>query len=106
MRALRFGSYDGGHRGGHAVLVPLEVDDPVLLLVAAAAVAGGLPAVAVAAAGAALGDDERALRLVLGDLGEVGDRLEATTGARGLAAAERHGSLSSRTGRCGRPRRG
>ena len=53
MRQLRFGSYSiGGDLGGHAVLVPLEVDDAVLLLVAAAAVAGGLAAVGVATAGA------------------------------------------------------
>jgi len=37
--------------GRHAVLVAVEVDDPVRPLVASAAVAGGLAAVAVAAAG-------------------------------------------------------
>ena len=76
---------DGGHLGRHPVLVPLEVDDPVLLLVAAAAVAGGLAAVAVAPAGGRLGGQQGLLRAVPGDLGEVRDGLEAPAGAGGLA---------------------
>src|SRR5262249_48210285 len=98
---------DGRHGGRHAVLVPLEVDDAVLLLVAATTVAGRLAAVGVAPTGARLGGQQRPLGGGLGDLGEVGDRLEPAAGRGGLALAERHGGLSSlRTARCGRPRRG
>src|SRR5690606_1697917 len=85
---------DGGDLGGHAVLVPLEVDDAVLLLVATAAVTGGLAPVAVAATGARLGGDERLLRLGRGDLGEVRDRLEPAAGAGRLLLAKCHDDAS------------
>ena len=81
---------DGRDLGRHAVLVPLEVDDAVLLLVAATTVTGGLAAVVVAATGAVLGRQQRLLGRRRGDLGEVGDRLEAATGARGLAFTKCH----------------
>ena len=81
---------DGGDLGRHAVLDAPEVDDAVALLVAATAVAGGLAAVGVAAAGAGLLGQQRLLGRGLGDLREVGDRLEPTTGAGGLALAECH----------------
>jgi hypothetical protein len=82
---------DRRDHGGHAVLGALEVDDAVPLLVTAAAVAGRLAAEVVPAPGAVLRGEERPLRLVGGELGEVGDRLEAATGAGGLALAKCHG---------------
>ena len=101
---------DGRDLGGHAVLVPLEVDDAVALLVAAALVAGGLAAVVVAATGVVLRGQQGPLGRVLGDLLEVGDRLEPATGAGGLALAKGHGresfpSIPGR-GRSSGPRRG
>ena len=75
---------NGGHPGRHAVLVPTKVDDPVLLLVAATAVAGRLAAVVVAPARARVGGQQRLLRVITGDLGEVRDRLKATAGAGGF----------------------
>src|SRR5207302_3124187 len=79
-----------GDLGRDPVLVPPEVDDPVLLLVAPADVAGGEPAVDVAAPGRRLGLEERLLRLVGRDLGEVGDGLEPAPRAGWLALAQRH----------------
>src|SRR4029078_1463595 len=70
---------------GHAVLVPAEVDDAVLLLVATTTVPRGHAAVGVATTRARLGLGERLLRLVAGDLREVGDGLEPATRAGGLA---------------------
>ena len=55
---------DRRDRRRDAVLVPLEVDDAVLLLVAATAMAGRLAAVVVAATGAALLGEQRLLGLV------------------------------------------
>src|SRR5690606_29151577 len=81
---------DGRHDRGHAVLVAAEVDDAVPLLVAAAAMPRGLAPVDVAAAGRALLGDQGPLGAVAGDLREVGDRLEAATGAGGLALAKCH----------------
>src|SRR5690349_4566222 len=88
---------DGGDLGRHAVLDPAEVDDAVALLVAATAVASGLAAVAVAATRARLLGEEGLLGRGLGDLREVGDRLEPTTGAGGLALAECHLYASNRS---------
>ena len=95
-RAVRV-VFDGGDLGGHAILDPLEVDDAVLLLVTATTMAGGLAAVAVAATGLGLLDEEALLRRGLGDLAEIGARLEATAGAGGLAGTDSHDALSSRT---------
>src|SRR5690606_11192046 len=81
---------DGGDLGGHAVLVPAEVDDAVPLLVAAAPVAGRLAPVHVAATGRRLLGHERPLGLVARDLGEVGDGLEPPAGAGGVALAKWH----------------
>src|SRR5688572_9741020 len=97
---------DGRDLGRHAVLVPLEVDDAVALLVAAALVSSGLAAVVVAATGVVLRGQQGALGRVLGDLREVGDRLEPTTGAGGLALAKGHVSSIPGTGRSSGPRRG
>ena len=90
---------------GHAVLVATEVDDAVLLLVPAAAVTRGHAAVRVATARARLRLGERLLRLVAGDLREVGDGLEPATGAGGLALADRHSSAPEDLD-ASRPRRG
>src|SRR5690606_30322048 len=95
--------FDPGHLGGHAVLVAAEVDDPIPLLVTPAAMAGGDPTVGVAASGRLLLVDERLLGLGLGDLREVGDRLEPAPGRGRLALLDCH--LRLQTGRSSLPRR-
>jgi len=65
---------DAGDAARHAVLVPLEVDDPVHALVAAAAVAHRDPALVVAAGPLRKRLKQRFLRLVGGDLVERGHR--------------------------------
>ena len=88
MRRVAIGVVlDGGNLGGHAVLVALEVNDAVALLVTAAAMARRLLAVVVAPTRLGLGREQRLLRPRLGDVGEVGDGLEPSTGAGGLAFA-------------------
>src|SRR5205823_10170007 len=82
---------DVGHLRGDGVLVPAEVDEPVLLLVAPALVARRDPAVDVATRLLRLGDDERALGGVPGDLGEVGEGHPAPSGGGGLGLANGHG---------------
>src|SRR5262249_35116466 len=77
----------------HAVLAALEVDLAVQALGAAAAVAGGLATARVAPAGLRQTLDERLLRLVGRDLGEVRIRREATAGACGLGLANGHRRL-------------
>ncbi len=79
--------------GRHAVLVATEVDQAVLLLVTATTVTRRHAAVGVPSTGARLGLGERLLRLVAGDLREVGDGLEPATGTGGLALANRHRQL-------------
>ena len=71
---------DGSDLGGNAILDSLEVNDAVLLLVATTAVTAGFAAVAIATTGAALRCEQRLLRRRLGDVAEVGARLEATAG--------------------------
>ncbi len=88
---------DGDDLGLDAVLHALEVDDAVLVLVAAATVAGGLAAVRVAAATGRLRGEQALLRGRLGDVAEVGHRLETATGTGRLALADCHGVLSFRT---------
>ena len=78
---------------GHAVLVPLEVDEAVALLVTAAAVTRRHAAVRVATTGLRLRLRERLLGLGLRDLGEVGGRLEPAPRARRLALANGHRQL-------------
>ena len=90
---------DVGDLGRDAVLVPTEVHDAVLLLVPAAAVPRRLAPVDVAAAGLRLRCEQAALGPGAGELGEVRDRLEATARAGGLAGAECHQFLTTRTGR-------
>src|SRR5207302_6563648 len=68
---------DVAHRRRRPVLVPLEVDDAVLLLVTAAEAAHRDVAVVVAAAGLLEWLRERLLGCRPGDLREVGDRPEA-----------------------------
>src|SRR5579871_538260 len=85
--------FDRGDGRGHAVLIALEIDDAVALLVPATAVTGGLAAIAVAAARAGLGREQRFLGPVLGDLAEVGDGLKAPAGGGGLAFAKGHRRL-------------
>src|SRR5262249_5947959 len=84
---------DRGDLRRHAVLGALEVDVAVLLLVTTAAIARCRPSVDIAARRPLLRLRERLLRLLLGDLGEVGDRLEPAAGTGGLALADRHRQL-------------
>ena len=86
---------DGRNLGGHAVLVALEVDDAVTALVAAALMARGDAAVVVAPRLVRLRSEQRLLRLVRRDLGEVRDRLEAPAGAGRLVLFDSHDSLFS-----------
>src|SRR5436190_11477219 len=79
--------------GRHRVLVAAEVDDAVALLVPAPAVPGGHATVRVAAAGLRLRLRERLLGLGLGDLDEVGRRLETAPRTRRLAFANGHRQL-------------
>src|SRR5664279_273942 len=82
-------------RGRHAVLLrAAEVDDAVRPLVAAALVPGGDPAVHVATALGVQRTDQRLLRGVAGDLGEIADRGAAATGGRRLVFTDTHGSSS------------
>src|SRR5205085_9860545 len=90
--------------GGDAVLLPLEVDDPVEPLVPAATVLDGDDAVVVAAGGAALADRERLLRLELGQRGlVVQHRSGAPAGGGRVVKLDRHdvsvGSGQSAVGR-------
>ena len=62
------------------VLVPLEVDDPVMLLVAATAMTGGDPAQVVAPAALGQGLQEASLGLGGGDLGKVTEAGEPPAG--------------------------
>ena len=78
--------------GRHAVLLgPGEVDQPVGTLVPAALVPGGDPPVHVASALGVQRTDQRLLRGVAGDLGEVGHRGATTTGGRRLVFTDTHG---------------
>ena len=58
---------------------------------------GRLAAIAVATTGLGLLREQALFRRGLGDLAEVGARLEATAGAGGLAGTNGHDALSSRT---------
>ena len=100
---------DGGHRGRHAVLVALEIDDAVLLLVAAAAVAGRLAAVGVAAAGPGLGASSvfSGRVLVISLKSEtVWNRRPGLVGLRLRRGMVGYLRLSSRTAGSAAPRRG
>ena len=81
---------DGGHLRGHADLVAAEVDEAEAPLVTAAAEAAGDAAVVVASAGRVLVFEQASLGLGLGDLDEVGDRIEAARGARGFEGLDAH----------------
>ena len=81
---------DGSDLGRHTVLVALEVDDAVLTLVAATLVTGGDAAEVVAAGLLGQRLEQRLLRLVSGDLGEVRDRLPTPAGAGGLEVLDSH----------------
>ena len=76
--------FDGGNLGGHAVLVALEVDDPVLAPRAAAAMANGDAAMVIAAAGGAKVFQKGFFRRGAGDLLESGDGHEALAGSGGF----------------------
>src|SRR5207249_1257748 len=80
-RAVRI-VLDGRHPGRHALLLALEVHEPVEALVPPAPVPDGHPAEVVPAARLAQRRGERGLRRLLGDLVEIGTRLEAATGRR------------------------
>src|SRR5882672_2515183 len=82
--------FDRRHLGRHAVLVAPPVDDPQTLLVAAPAVPRGHAAIDVPAAGALERHRQRLLRVVLGDLGEVGRRGQAASRAGRFVGLERH----------------
>src|SRR5439155_3958637 len=64
---------DRGDLGRHAVLVPLEVDDPILALVAPTLVTSGDAAVHVPPRALLARAGERLLRLASRDLAEVRD---------------------------------
>ena len=81
---------DRGDLGRHAVLATLEVDDAILALVATALVTGRHAAVVVAASLLGQRLEQRLLRLVRRDLGEVRDRLEAPACAGGLEVLNSH----------------
>src|SRR5262249_32264934 len=96
---------DAANDRRHAVLVALEVDQPVPALVAAATViCGDAPGVA-AAAGLLEWREQRALRRGLRDLGEVVAGLEAATGGRGTVL-DGHPPTLPRRSRCASPRPG
>src|SRR5438445_1836802 len=80
--------------GVDAVLVvATEVDHAVGTLVATALVPGGDPTVRVATALAVQRANQRLLRMIASDLGEIGDAGTATTRGRRLVLANSHDSL-------------
>src|SRR5262245_8313912 len=80
--------------GVDAVLVvTTEVDHAVRTLVATSLVPGGDPAVRVATALAVQRTNQRLLRMIASDLGEIGDAGTATTRGRRLVLANSHDSL-------------
>src|SRR6185503_5563620 len=80
--------------GVDAVLVvATEVDHAVRALVATALVPGGDPTVCVAAALTVQRTNQRLLRMVASDLGEIGDAGTAATRGRRLVLANSHDSL-------------
>src|SRR5689334_635272 len=81
---------------GHAVLVALEVDDPVEALVAATAVAGRDAAEVVPSARLVERRRERGLGRRLRDLGEVVAALEAAAGRRRAVGHGRHRQAPSK----------
>src|SRR6185437_10562868 len=81
---------DRGDSRGHAVLVALEVDPPVVGLLAAAAMAHGEPALVVPAGGALLRLEQRLVRLGGGDLLERRAGHPATSGRGRLVAPQGH----------------
>src|SRR5215218_1671837 len=87
---------DRRHLGRHAILGPAEVDDPVALLVAAALVPGGDAPVDVAATLLRARCQQRILRGLLGDLGEVGHRAAPPSRRGWLVLADAHGYLASK----------
>jgi len=84
---------DGAHPARHAVLVALEVDDPVPALVAAPLMPGGDAAVVVPSALALHRTGERLLRLGLGDLVKGRRGREPASGRCRLVALCCHVSL-------------
>src|SRR5439155_26578459 len=82
---------DVGDLRRNPVLVPLEIDRPVLALVAASLVAGRDATVRVAARLLRELAGEGLLRLVAGDLREVGDARPASARRGRLVLANRHG---------------
>src|SRR5581483_11132716 len=95
-RAIRI-VLDLAHRGGDAVLVALEVDDPVLLLVPATEATHRDVPVIVAAAGLLERLDQRLLGIIARDLGEIRDRAEARALRDWLELANGHGPLTPLT---------
>src|ERR1035437_2846388 len=93
---------DGGQLGRDVELVPLEVDDAVVLLLAAAAMANGDPALIVPAGTALLRLHERLVGFSCGDLleGRPGHAPEAGGGC--LVTTQRHLRLPRRTRSSGR----
>src|SRR5690606_10107217 len=82
---------DVGDLGVDAVLVvATEIDHAVGALVATALVPGGDPAVRVTPALAVQRTNQRLLRMVASDLGEIGDAGTAATGGRRLVLANCH----------------
>src|SRR5690242_9844827 len=81
---------DGRETGGHAELVALEVDPPVVGLLSAAAMADGQPALVVPARAALHRLEERLVRLVGRDLLERRAGHEPPARGGGLVASERH----------------
>src|SRR5439155_25152969 len=75
---------DRGDLRRHAVLVPLEIDRAVLALVSAALVASGDAAVHVPSRALLAGRSQGLLRLVPGDLREVGHAGSALSWCGGL----------------------
>src|SRR5918996_627957 len=82
--------FDRRHLRGDAVLLPAEIDHPVLALVPTPLVARGDPAVDVPPGLLGLGTDQRLLRLLPSELGEVGDAGSAAARGRRLVFPDRH----------------
>ena len=103
--------FDSDHFGGHIVLVPLEVDHPILPLVPAATVSGGNLSAVVASALFLQRFEERLLGFGLRNLGELVDRAVSSSRRGRFVFFDRHDAScldpeSVRTDRCGSPHAG
>ena len=86
--------FDVGDLGGNPVLVPLEVDDPILTLVASATVVGGDAAIIVATTGLLERLEKTFLGLLAGDFLSVQDGTTPTTGRGGGVELDSHDAES------------